>query len=351
LRLGFDATSLTAEGKGLARFQREFLRTAAELGEPEELVVFVPERPDEGALPAVAGWTYVHVETRPMLRWEQVGLPRAARAVRLDVVLTLSERAALWGPPRVVYVFEHPWHRARRNREVGVGARQRTVDLVTLGLFALSQRRAAAVLAASESTRRDLGRGTVVYPGVGPEFRPGERARRYLLHISSHDPRDNTETALAAYERSGLEVPLVVGGSRRVDGRGVEFVGYRTGEALVELYRGAIAYVDPSLYEGFGLQALEALACGTPAIASNVTSLPEVVGDAGVLLDPVDVDGFADAMRRLVQDPELCAELGRKAIEQAARFKWEWTVQECLAACTASARQSRDVTGRSEVAR
>src|SRR5439155_20793636 len=156
LRLGFDATSLTPEGKGLARFQREFLATAAELGEPEELVVFAPEEPEEGALPAVAGWRYVHVETRPMLRWEQLGLPRAAKALRLDVVLTLSERAALWGPRRVVYVFEHPRLRARRNRQVGVGARQRLVDGVTLGLFFLAQRRAAAVLAASESTRRDL---------------------------------------------------------------------------------------------------------------------------------------------------------------------------------------------------
>jgi glycosyltransferase involved in cell wall biosynthesis len=340
LRLGFDATSLTPEGKGLARFQREFLAAAAELGEPEELVVFVPEQPGEGALPAVAGWRYVHVETRPMLRWEQLGLPRAARALRLDVVLTLSERAALWGPPRVVYVFEHPRLRARRNREVGVGARQRLVDSVTLALFFLAQRRAASVLAASESTRRDLGRGTVVYPGVSREFSPGEpRSRDYFLHMASHDPRDNTETVLAAYEQSGVEVPLVVGGSRRVEGPGIEFVGYRTGEALADLYRGAIAYVDPSLYEGFGLQALESLACGTPVICSDVTSLPEVVGDAGVLLDPLDVDGFAAALSRLAEDQALRDELSRKALVQAARFSWERTVRECLAACSAAVKR------------
>ena len=335
MRLGFDATSLTPEGKGLARFQREVLTAAAELGEPEELVIFVPEEPEEGALPAVAGWQYVHVETRPMLRWEQLGLPRAAKALRLDVVLTLSERAALWGPPRVVYVFEHPRLRVQRNREVGVGARQRLVDGVTLGLFFLAQRRAAAVLASSESTRRDLGRGTVVYPGVSREFSPGDaRPRGYFLHIASHDPRDNTETVLAAHERCGVEASLVVGGSRRVEGPGVEFVGYRTGEALADLYRGAIAYVDPSLYEGFGLQALESLACGTPVICSNVTSLPEVVGDAGMLLDPLDVDGFAAAMRRLAEDEALRDDLSRKAIAQAGRFSWERTVRECVAACS-----------------
>jgi glycosyltransferase involved in cell wall biosynthesis len=334
LKLGFDATSLTAEGKGLARFQREFLAAAAGLGEPEELVVFVPERPDEEALPVAAGWQYVHVETRPMLRWEQLGLPRAARALRLDVVLTLSERAALWGPPRVVYVFEHPRHRARRNREVSAAWRQRAVDATTLALFALARRRAASVLAASDSTRRDVGGDAVVYPGVSRIFGPDPGRRpEYFLHLASHDPRDNTETALAAYERVGLDVPLVVGGSRRVEGRGIEWVGYRTGEALADLYRGAIAYVDPSLYEGFGLQALEALACGTPAIASNVTSLPEVVGEAGLLLDPLDVEGFAAAMRRVVEEPELRAALSRLALAQAARFSWEQTVRECLAAC------------------
>jgi glycosyltransferase involved in cell wall biosynthesis len=339
LKLGFDATSLTPEGKGLARFQREFLAAAAELGEPRELVVFVPEEPEEGALAAVRGRRYVHVETRPMLRWEQLGLPRAARALGLDVVLTLSERAALWGPARAVYVFEHPRRRSRRNREVGAPVRQRLVDGLTLALFALAQRRAAAVLAASDSTRLDLGRGTVVYPGVSREFGPGEgRAPEYFLHIASHDPRDNTQTVLAAYERLGSDVPLVVGGSRRVEGAGVEWVGYRTGDALADLYRGAIAYVDPSLYEGFGLQALEALACGTPAIVSNVTSLPEVVGDAGILLEPLDVAGFAEAMRRLADDPALRAELSRKALAQAARFTWERTVRECLAACSDVAR-------------
>ena len=82
----------------------------------------------------------------------------------------------------------------------------------------------------------------------------------------------------------------------------IRWAGFQSSEGLVDLYRGAIAYVDPSLYEGFGLQAAEALACGTPVIASNTTSLPEVVGDAGILLDPHDVAGFAAAMRRVAED-------------------------------------------------
>jgi len=336
LKLGFDATSLAPEGKGLARFQREFLTAAAALGEPEQLVVFVPDEPDPGELPAATGWSYVRVRPRPMLRWEQLGLPRLARALRLDCVLTLSERAALFGPPRVVYVFEHPSYRAELGRRAGVGKRQRVVDAVTLALFAVSQRRAAEVLAASEATRRALGRGRVVYPGVSAEFTPGGAKPEYFLHLASHDPRDNTDVVQAAYERLGPDAPpLVVGGSRELRGSGIRWVGYRAGAGLVELYRGAIAYVDPSLYEGFGLQAAEALACGTPAITSNVTSLPEVVGDAGILLDPHDVDGFAAAMASLAADPERRAELSRRAVAQASRFTWERTVRDALAACRA----------------
>src|SRR5581483_1559708 len=165
LKLGFDATSLAPEGKGLARFQREFLTAAAALGEPEQLVVFVPAEPDPGELPAATGWSYVRVRPRPMLRWEQLG------------------------PPRVVYVFEHPSYRAELGRRAGVGKRQRVVDAVTLALFSVSQRRAAEVLAASEATRRALGRGRVVYPGVSAEFTPGGAKPEYFLHLASHDPR------------------------------------------------------------------------------------------------------------------------------------------------------------------
>jgi glycosyltransferase involved in cell wall biosynthesis len=167
----------------------------------------------------------------------------------------------------------------------------------------------------------------------------------YFLHLASDDPRENGAVVLEAYGRLESRPGLVVAGSappalrERAAALGVEarWAGYQPEEALPDLYRGAIAYVDPSLYEGFGLQALEALACGTPAIVSNRTSLPEVVGDAGILLDAFDVEGFAAAMRRLSTDAPLRAELSRRALAQAGRFSWERTVHECLAACVAAA--------------
>jgi glycosyltransferase involved in cell wall biosynthesis len=344
MRLGFDATSLTKAGKGIARSQRELLRAAAAHELVDELDIFIPLEPDEAALPVRDGWRYHRVPTSPMIAWEQLWRPRLARRLKLDVVLTSSERAALWGPHEVAYVYEHPKHRAQRAREVGVGFRQRAVDDLTLVLFALAGRR-ATIVAASQSTARDVGTSHVVYPGVSDEFKPADGPRSHLLHIASDDPRDNSTVVVEAYAQLGAGAPpLVIAGpidaqrpvleSRaRAAGVTLDWRGFQNGDGLVDLYRGAIAYVDPSLYEGFGLQAAEALACGTPVITSNVTSLPEVVGDAGILLDPNDVDGFARAMTTVASDARLAAELGARAVGRAARFRWEETARQLIAVC------------------
>jgi glycosyltransferase involved in cell wall biosynthesis len=344
MRLGFDATSLTKAGKGIARSQREVLRAAATHDLVDELDVFIPLEPDETALPRCEGWRYHPVRTSPMIAWEQLWRPRLASRLGLDVVLTSSERAALWGPHEVAYVYEHPKYRARRAREVGVGFRQRVVDDLTLALFELARRR-ATIVAASQSTARDVEATDVVYSGVSDEFTPGEGPRTHFLHIASDDPRDNSTVVVEAYAQLGANAPpLVIAGpidaqrpvleSRaRLADVTIDWRGFQSSDALVDLYRGAIAYVDPSLYEGFGLQAAEALACGTPVIASNVTSLPEVVGDAGILLDPNDVAGFARAMTTVASDPALAARLGDRAVHRAARFRWEKTARELIAIC------------------
>jgi glycosyltransferase involved in cell wall biosynthesis len=98
-------------------------------------------------------------------------------------------------------------------------------------------------------------------------------------------------------------------------------------ELLPTLYSGALAFVYPSLYEGFGLPPLEAMACGTPVLTSNVTSLPEVVGDAGLLVDPYNVEAIAHGIRRLVEDSALREELKRKGLERAKQFTWERTAE------------------------
>jgi glycosyltransferase involved in cell wall biosynthesis len=193
-------------------------------------------------------------------------------------------------------------------------------------------------------------------PGDGDEM---TRARyclpdQYILYLGGFDVRKNLATALQAYtwvgRTLGEECPLVIAGwlpsreTRRIrDPRlqarelglrpsWVKFTGPIREEDKPSVYRGAIAFFFPSYYEGFGLPPLEALACGTPVVGGDVSSIPEVVGDAGVLLDPKDAEGMAGAIIQLVQDQTFRAELSRRALAQAARFSWDRTARETLEA-------------------
>jgi len=102
----------------------------------------------------------------------------------------------------------------------------------------------------------------------------------------------------------------------------VQFIGFAADEDLPALYSAAQVFAFPSLYEGFGLPPLEAMACGVPVVASRASSVPEVVGEAGLLIDPLDVDDLAGALARALDDEALRAELTRRGLEQARRFSW-----------------------------
>lgn len=220
-------------------------------------------------------------------------------------------------------------------------------------------RRAAAVIAVSESTRRDLlerfavppERVAVVPYGVAAQFRPLEPAERapvlaryglgdepYLLFVGRIELRKNVGRVLEAFarlRRQGLPHRLVLVGSagrgepvaafyRRAEALGpaVVMLDYVAHDDLPALYSGAAVFVWPSLYEGFGLPPLEALACGAPVVAADVAALPEVVGDAGLLVDPTSVEAIAAAVERLLSNAALRATLRARGLERARRFTW-----------------------------
>jgi hypothetical protein len=309
-RVAIDATSISQGGKGISRVQLGTVRALAALGR-HELVAYVSEDV-ELDVPTV------RVRRRPALLWEQVGLRRAARET--DVVLTWTDRLPVRGSGRfVIWLFELPTHRIALNRERGAGAYQRASDLVTELLWGSSVRRAARVLAGSESTALELGGATVLHPGIDERFTPGPgREGRYVFHLSSPDPRDNTATTVEAVrianERLREPVELVVPAGRVSE------------EELLGLYRGAAAYLDASLFEGFGYQPLEAMACGTPVLASSASR--DVVGEAGLLCDPRDAHAQANALVRLLEEPGLAEELRRRGLERAREFTWERTAAQ-----------------------
>ena len=222
-------------------------------------------------------------------------------------------------------------------------------------------RRARYVVAVSENTKRDVERIwgiaperiAVVHEGVTPDYRPVDdedavkaaRARYgirgpYFLYLGGFDPRKNLHNMLSGFKRfllaAGGGFQLVLCGDAvgfegyledEVEELGLEgnvvFTGFVTEEDLPALYSGAAAFLNVSLYEGFGLPLLEAMACGTPVLASRTSSIPEVVGDAGLLVDPLEPGEIAAGMERLARDGGLAAQLSEKGRAQAAGFTWE----------------------------
>jgi glycosyltransferase involved in cell wall biosynthesis len=226
-------------------------------------------------------------------------------------------------------------------------------------------RRADRIITISHCSKRDIVRlyglpeekVIVTMLAADPCFRPLPKGgggglvqalpRPYILNVGTLEPRKNLEGLLHAFaraKRAGIPHTLVIAGARGWgDSRlaplpealgitdSVVFTGFVEDDDLPHLYGNADFFVYPSLYEGFGLPVLEAMACGTPVITANTSSIPEVAGDAALLVDPRSETDLAAAMVRLAGDGDLRGDLGLRGLSQAARFSWERTVGETLA--------------------
>ena len=230
-------------------------------------------------------------------------------------------------------------------------------------------RQADAIIAVSENTRRDVSKLmgilpekiTVIYEGVHPRFHPihdaDERARirekyhlpsRFILYLSTIEPRKNVLGLIDAFQSLLARDPsipnLAIAGRKgwlyqpvfeRVHNLGLEsrvhFTDWIDEADAPALLSAAEIFVYPSLYEGFGLPPLEAMACGTPVICSNAASLPEVVGDAALLVNPKSVEEISAAMARVLSNTSLRSALSAKGIARAAQFTWERAAKETLA--------------------
>lgn len=297
---------------------------------------------------------------RPPVRilWEQMLQPQALRRAKVD----LLHSPAFVGPlasscPFVVTVHDlsflfYPQGFRRLNRSY-------------LQTFTrLSVHKARRVIAVSESTKQDLiqrydlapARIDVVHNGVDGNFRPlpaGQVAAfrqerglpdQFILFVGTLEPRKNVVRLVEAYARLPKERPplMLVGGKGwfydeiydRVEGLGlseeVHFVGYVLAEELPWWYNAADLFVYPSLYEGFGLPPLEAMACGTAVIASTASSLPEVVGQAGLLVDPSDIEALAVAMEEVLADRDAQEQMRAAGLTQAQNFSWARTARQTV---------------------
>lgn len=372
MRIGISAHFWPRLTSGSGQYLRHLVRELARL-EGEHTFILIGEAgafaDGKPPLPAVELPRGPFPAGRPAkLYFEQVALPWAARTLRLDLLHVPYLAPPLFSSvPTVVTIhdlityllpaYRGPW-------------RKRAYTWLDLQ----AARRARLLIAVSEHTRQDIIRHLrfppervhVTYEAAAPELRPApleEQAalrkhyglpERFILYLGDTDVRKGVHRLLRAFARwreshPGDEVGLVIAGPLHPpDGRlfldlpgiarslgldrVVRFLGPIPEAEKAALYSAATVFAFLSEYEGFGLPPLEAMACGTPVLASRAASLPEVVGEAGLLADPLDEEEVVAALGRLLEDASLRAELGRRGRERAATFSWERTARQTVEA-------------------
>ena len=384
MRIAINAWFLGDRGTGSGQYLEGLLGAMAELAPEHEFLLAGPQAHWGGQPPGPRAefWPLRSSRWRSNLGkvlFEQVAFPRICREWRADVAHVPYWGSPLWPTvPTVVTIHDLiplllPAYRGSLR-----------VRLYTR-LVSASARRATAVITDSQASKGDIEehlglpaeRVRCIYLAAGEDFGPepdpeDEAIRlsyglpdpsdpadpsRYVLYLAGHDVRKNVESLVAAFAtvaQADDDVVLVIGGKLPeredplfydprplVEALGlsgkVRLTGWVDEADKPALYRGAACAVFPSRYEGFGLPVLEALACGTPLVTSNVSSLPELVGDAGFAVAPDDVQELAGALLSCLVDEGLAAELRRRGPAQAGRFRWQQTARETLGVYTAMA--------------
>jgi glycosyltransferase involved in cell wall biosynthesis len=327
-----NARFLTQRTTGIQRFATEITRELLTLR--DDLVLAVPRGAFDDA--GLDRDRIVQVGRLNGHGWEQIDLPLFARRNRRPI-LNLASTGPIWYRPQIsthhdITYVRHPESFGRRFRAV--------YGIVVPRLIAHSAR----LLTVSEFSRDEIAghfgipreRFTVIHNGVDDRFQPGPAGgeRPYLLAVSSPNVHKNFGRMLAAFSsfsETHPDVELRVVGSQTnsfsrqrydVADERVTFLGRVDDAELAVLYRGAVAFVFPSLYEGFGIPPIEAQQCGCPVIAARAASMPEVLGDSALFVDPYDVDDLAGAMSRLVDDAALRARLVEAGFANVSRFSW-----------------------------
>jgi glycosyltransferase involved in cell wall biosynthesis/radical SAM superfamily enzyme YgiQ (UPF0313 family) len=362
MRIAFDGTSLRPHRTGVGYYTEHLLHHLAAETHDDEIVV-LSNRDVDTAAPLPSSIRIATSGHRmPRMVWMQTGAPAALRHARADVAHFTNGMLPIASPvPTVVTIHDmslrlYPrYHPARR-------------VLLNAPLVDLAARHADAIVTVSETAKRDIvrlykldpGRVHVVHEAAAPSFkrvvdeteldrvrRQYQLADRIILYVGTIEPRKNLPKLIEAFasrKRAGeLSHHLVCVGpygwlSRGLDdlvqrtkvSHAIHFTGYVPFEDLPALYSLAELFVYPSMYEGFGLPVIEAMACGTPVITGRAAALAEVGGDAVEQVESMDADALGEAMARLARDEDRRAALSRNARTRAERFSWTRAARETM---------------------
>ncbi|HEX5417324.1 MAG TPA: glycosyltransferase family 1 protein [Chloroflexota bacterium] len=370
MRVAIDYTAALHQGAGVGRFVRNLVGALLEIDRETSYTLLYPRARDRSEPPQlprydnVVGRQLMFSERLLNVTWYKLGLPLPLDLLGggadlyhfLDFSLPPVRRGAT-----VLTIHDLSFLMVPECAEGGLRAHLERV-------VPMSVRNASFVTADSENTRNELTtlldvppeRVAVVYGGVDERFRPvvdrnvlaATRGKYglttpFMLYVGTIEPRKNIARLLRAYtlfrERHKGDHRLVIAGGlgwlyqdvlREIDDLAADhkvvFLGRVPDDDLPALYSLCDLFVYPSLYEGFGLPPLEAMACGRAVLTTNTSSLPEVVGDAGVLVSPYDVEGLAAAMASLLDDPERRRELGVRGVRRAGEFSWQNSARKLL---------------------
>lgn len=373
LKIGLDARWIFRETSGIGTYTRELVRELARLDRTNEYVLFFNDAAVRDETIEFAGLRDAPNFAARILPfgifspWGQIRMPAILRSLKLDV---------FHSPNYMIPLAAFPRGRAGRTRcivtihdLIPLLFPEFTPKAMKTRLLPIFRRlmeevgaRANLILTVSNWSRQDVTREMAVPKervlaipnGVAAEYKPAEpnpRKGKTILYVGRFDPYKNVAGLLDIFARvrqaGHPDIRLRIVGSpdprypepqRKAAALGlndwIDWTGYCDGGDLVKAYQQADVFVLPSRYEGFGLTVVEAMACGTPVVCSDRSSLPEVAGDAALLCDPDDAEGFAAAIARVLDDKALAIDLGRKGIERATRYTWARTAELTLNAYT-----------------
>jgi glycosyltransferase involved in cell wall biosynthesis len=365
MRIAVDATALPVRPGGAGYYIINLIRSLLDLNSGHDFFIFShPTKRHLFNLPSAQEKYLVNVpELNRGLRlvWEQTLLPQLLAQLKIDVLHSPHYTMPLMAHIPVVVTFHdmtflmYPSYHSAIKR------------LFFPWIIHQSAKKSTAILSVSENTRQDairllgispekitttwLGKDSIFsrIQDLGSLAHVREKYKlpqKFILNVSTLEPRKNQSTLLAAFNdltRQNSSIHLVIAGGkgwgvqqlsqnteRQMNSDKIHWIGYVDREDMPGLYSLAEIFVYPSMYEGFGLPVLEAMACEVPVITSNTSSLPEIVGTSGLLIAPDHQAALAAAMQKLLLDRNLSAGLTQGAALQAAKFSWKDTAQKTL---------------------
>lgn len=359
---GYEANVPQRLGSGQVAY--ELIKNIAAIDKHNDYTILVPTAPKEDLPKERNGFVYKIL--KPNKLWTRIALPLALFSAKKkpDVIFTPTHYVPRLSPvKRVVTIFDLAYlHYPQMFLKK---------DLWKLSNWTkFSIENSDHIITISQFSKKDIIKNykidknniTVAYPGFSESlFKPItdidkiEKVKqkygiegRYIIYTGTIQPRKNLIKLIDAFQKIN-DLKLVIVGKARGEGRqgwmfedilehpqkiGIEdkviFTGFAPTEDLPLLVNGAVAFVLPSLYEGFGIPVVEAMACGTPVIVSNVSSLPEIVGKAGLLIDPKSTDQIEQAIRTISADKKLRAKLSKLSLVQAKKFSWKKCTKEVI---------------------